>query len=409
MRAMPVPHRPRPRRALPVALALLLPTAGALVAPAVAYADDGPTVRLPVMRSQLTDEANCVDKAGPVATTLPWEQQSLDLARTWQFADGAGVTVAVVDTGVSTAAPALSGRVTAVGLAGTDCVGHGSFVATLVAAAPRKGIGFQGVAPRARVVGVRGTDKRGKATPDSVAEGIRSAVDAHAGVIEVSPALSTRSKTLDDAVAYAARHDALIVAGAVPDSSPTGSALHAGDTPPPPRDYWPAASPGVLSVLDLDVKGERAKDAYLPLRADLAAPGDGVIGNGPTGKGHFIGSGASLAAAYTAGAAALLRSASPDLDAQDVARRLMSTAYPADVPRLDPYAAVTTIGDTAAHPAAAADHQAPVSLPKDIQGAKATHRALITAAAGFGLVIAVAWAAAILPRGRARHWRPARR
>ena len=157
MRAMPEPHRPRPRRALPAVLALLLPTAAVLAAPAVAYADDGPTVRLPVMRSQLADGAACVGRAGPVATTLPWEQQSLGLARTWQFADGAGVTVAVVDTGVSTAAPALSGRVSAVGLAGTDCVGHGSFVAALVADGEQVVVARRGAAAVASAGGGAGT------------------------------------------------------------------------------------------------------------------------------------------------------------------------------------------------------------------------------------------------------------
>ena len=52
-----------------------------------------------------------------------------------RLADGGGVTVGVVDSGVGTAIPALGGRVTAVGDAGTDCVGHGSFAAGLIAAA----------------------------------------------------------------------------------------------------------------------------------------------------------------------------------------------------------------------------------------------------------------------------------
>lgn len=403
MRAMRVLRRPRPRRAFPVVLALLMPAVGV---PTAASADNNPTVQLPVMHSQLAADATCTDKSGSVAKMLPWEQQSLQLARTWQFAVGAGATVAVVDTGVSTAAPALSGRVKAIGDAGSDCVGHGSFVAGLIAAAPQEGVRFVGVAPRADIVAVRGTDQRGNATSDSVAQGIRSAVDAHADVIEVSPALSASSKKLEDAVAYAADHDALIVAAAVPDASPTGSGSASSSSPPPPRNYWPAALPGVLSVLDLDVDGKHAAD-YLPLHADLAAPGEGVIGNGPTGKGHFIGSGASLAAAYTAGAAALVRATFPKLDAQGVSRRLVSTAYPADVPRLDPYAAVTTVDDAAAPPTVGGD-SAPVSIQKDTEGALATQRALLIAGAGGGLVLVVVWAAVVLPRGRSRRWRPAR-
>lgn len=72
------------------------------------------------------------------------------------------MTVGVVDTGVSSSAPALKGRITAVGDAGTDCVGHGTFVAGLVGAAVADGVRFAGVAQQARILAVRGSDARGR-------------------------------------------------------------------------------------------------------------------------------------------------------------------------------------------------------------------------------------------------------
>ncbi|MEK8145866.1 S8 family serine peptidase [Streptomyces sp. M10(2022)] len=62
--------------------------------------------------------------------------------------------------------------------------------------------------------------------------------------------------------------------------------------------------------------------------ADLAAPGDAVVGIGPKGSGHYIGSGSSLAAANVAGAAALVRARYPKMTADEVSRQLTSAAYP---------------------------------------------------------------------------------
>ncbi|MEU8588757.1 S8 family serine peptidase [Streptomyces sp. NPDC048664] len=388
-------------RALGALMPLLLTSATAVGATAPAAFAAGGTVKLPVLRSQLADGAACAGASGSVASAVPWEQQSLGLSRLWGLGSGAGVTVAVVDTGVSAQAPALRGRVTAVGGAGTDCVGHGSFVAGLIAAAPVEGVRFAGVARGARVVGVRGTDERGAATAASVAEGIRAAVDAGARVVAVSPALTGSSAALDAAVRYAAGRDVLLVAAAVPDAPATDASASA----PPPRDYWPAAAPGVLSVLDVDVAGRRPRGAYVPRAADLAAPGDGVVGPGPKGAGHYIGSGASLAAGYVAGTAALVRATHPSLTAAEVGRRLTATAYPADVARVDPYAALTSVRGALPAVRSGGGGGGAVRLPSDEAGSKATHRAVLVALGGGGVVLLVAWAAVVAPRGRARGWR----
>ncbi|MFJ3667464.1 S8 family serine peptidase [Streptomyces sp. NPDC090106] len=390
----------RIRRALPVLFTLV--SFGVVPGAGVAVADASPgAVRLPVVPGRLADGAACTAGSSEVVTAAPWEQRSLQLTRVRSAGTGAGVTVAVVDTGVSAAAPALAGRVTVSGGAGADCVGHGTFVAGLVAAAPVAGVSFAGVAPGARILAVRGTDGRGAATAATVARGIRAAVDGGAGVVVVSPALTEDSAALRGAVGYAARHDTLIVAAAVPDGfgGSTGTA-------PPARDYWPAAFDGVLSVLDVDVDGVRPAGAFAPLRADLAAPGQGVLGIGPRGRGHLIGSGASLAAGYAAGAAALIRAARPELTAAQTADRLIATAYPADVPRLDPYAALTTVRAASPAPVPAAEAPAPVRPAHDGGAVRATHRALLLAGAGAGVLLLVVWAAVVVPRGRARGWRP---
>ncbi|WP_324787461.1 S8 family serine peptidase [Streptomyces sp. H51] len=395
-------RRPRLRRAV-LTLVTLLSASAVAAGPTTATAASaasGDPVRLPVMPSRLPADADCTGGSATVAEAVPWEQVNLQLSRTRQFGTGAGVTVAVVDTGVSIEAPALAGRVTAVDGAGDDCVGHGTFVAGLIAAAPVDGVGFSGAARQARVVAVRGTDKRGAATDGTVADGIRAGVDAGARVIVVSPALTRDSAALRRALAHAAARDALVVAAAAPDAPRAGASSAA-----PPADYWPAASDGVLSVVDVDVRGQRPQGAFTPRHADLAAPGDGVLGIGPRGRGHFIGSGPSLAAGYVAAAAALVRSAHPDLSAAETARRLVTTAYPADVPRLDPYGALTFVPGASPGPAPA-DRSRPVRLERDEAGARATRRALWPAGAAAGLILVTVWAAVLVPKGRARRWRP---
>ncbi|WP_232838881.1 S8 family serine peptidase [Streptomyces geranii] len=357
------------------------------------------------MPSRLDADDACTGASGERATAVPWEQQSLQLPRAWEFSGGAGVTVAVVDTGVSTEAPALKGRVTAVGDAGQDCVGHGSFVAGLIAAATTDGVRFAGVAQQARIVAVRGTDARGVATAGSVTAGIRAAVGAGAKVIEVSPALVRGSEELTAAVKDAVAKDAVVVAAAVPDPPARGGSSSSGEAPEP-LAYWPASQDGVLSVLDVDSSGGRPDNALVPREADLAAPGDGVVGPGPRGGGHYIGSGASFAAGFVAGAAALVRAAHPGLTAAEVAGRLVSTAYPDAVPRVDPYAAVTSVGPgvEGREVRAAAGEGAVVRLPGD-PGAGPTRRAVLVAVGGGAGLLVVVWVAVVVPRGRARGWR----
>ncbi|MEU6062770.1 S8 family serine peptidase [Streptomyces sp. NPDC047097] len=386
------------RRVLPAA-ALAAALTLAAVPPLTAAPASAAPVPLPVVRAQLPADEPCTGASGQTARTAPWPVRALQLSRAWRQSKGAGVTVAVVDTGVGAGAPALAGRVRTLASAGEDCVGHGTFAAGLIAGAPLPGVGAVGVAPEARVLAVRCTDERGTATPVSVATAIRAAATAGAKVIYVSRALPTGRTELTGAVAYARAKDALVVAPAAPDALPDDPR---GESPPPATWYWPASAPGALSVLDYGPDGSRPAKAPTAVGADLAAPGGSVVGPGPRGTGHYIGSGSSLAAAHVAGAAALVRSRHPELTATQVRDRLTATGYPASPPRLDPYAALTAVLDGAS---GSAPRPAPAHLPAPAPH-EPRHRALVVAAAGAGLLILVAAAAAIIPRGRTRHWRP---
>lgn len=236
-----------------------------------------------------------------------------------------------------------------------------------------------------------------------VTAAVRAATAAKADVIAVAVALPRKDAALTRAVAEARKAGAVVVAAATPDPPSRGS----GDEIPS-RTYWPAGEPGVLAVADMLPGGTRPDGALPTGTVDLAAPGAGVVSGGPRGKGHYLGGGTAVATAYAAGAVAAVRATHPDDPADAVTRRLTATAYPADIPQLDAYAAVTTVlGDSAA-PAAGAERAAePVAVRDTSATDRATGRATLFVLLGSAGVLSLLWAGFALSRARARGWRPA--
>ncbi|MGW2593688.1 S8 family serine peptidase [Streptomyces sp. NPDC001515] len=387
---------PRPAAAL-----LLAITLACLTGP-TASADDGDAAQvvLPDVPERLSARQACTSFTGRATSEAPWTRNALALDQVWALSRGRGVTVAVVGTGVSDAPAVLAGRVDALEGADEDCVGRGTFQAGLIAGAVRAGQGFAGVAPQARVLAVRGTGTRGEPDPARLAAGVRKAAEAGAKVITVTAPMDGADAAVRDALAAAARADALVIVPAAADSVPVGAS---GATPRPA----PSPPAGALAVLDTGPQGTRPDTAPGFTRADLTAPGDSLVGPGPVGDGKWTGSGSSMAAAVTAGTAALVRAYRPELTAAQVRSRLLRTAYPGDVPALDPYGAVAGVTASAA-PAAAAPPD-PVRLPAapDTEGARST--ALLITAGAVAVVLLVAFLGAVVPRGRSRRWRPGRR
>ncbi|MBZ9640893.1 S8 family serine peptidase [Streptomyces sp. PSKA30] len=376
-----------PRRSRLAATLVVTATVAPLLLPPAALAAEAATtsakpVKLPLMPVVLDERDACTAASPQMVRAEPRYQRTLALKQSWRFSRGKGVDVAVVDTGVDTGTARLDGRVTPVSGSG-DCVGHGSFLAGLVAAAPKAGTGFSGVAPEARILSVRGTDERGVATAATVAAGVRAAADAGAQVILVGPALARGSSELMGAVEHAIDQGALVVAAASPQ-------LGSLSEEQPARDYWPAAQRGVLAVLGTADDGSLPDGTAVPRNADLAAPGSGVIGVGPRGEGHFIGSGSALAAAFVAGAAALVRGTYPELSAVETAERLTRNAYPADVPRIDVYAALSSSGTRPAE--VVEPSPAPARMPSHEATEAAVRRGTLLAVAGAVTAGGVAWA-----------------
>jgi membrane-anchored mycosin MYCP len=284
--------------------------------------------------------------AAPAAE--PWAQQALRFASVWNRTRGGGVTVAVVDSGVD-ANPQFGDRVipgpdlvagTKPGIPpGADCVGHGTAVASIIAAAPVPGISFTGVAPAARILSVKisGTDT----FPTSAApQGIMDAVQFGAGVINLALATTDDVPALRNAVEYALRHNVVVVAAA-------GNDLEKGGTGP----FYPASYPGVLAVGAAAPGGALASfsDRHTPVA--VTAPGVNLTTAypGTFPEAYAPGqSGTSFASAFVAGVVALVRSAHPELNPAQVVARIEATARGPAGPGsghglVDPVRAVTAV------------------------------------------------------------------
>ncbi|MER6081001.1 type VII secretion-associated serine protease mycosin [Streptomyces sp. NPDC001833] len=257
----------------------------------------------------------------PLGAEWPLDAQHFDASRIWRLSQGAGVKVAVVDTGVNARHPDLAGRV----LPGTDVTqqaadgrvdlsadSHGTSVAGVIAGSGGTGKGMAGLAPRATVLPVR-VSAGNAADPLALARGIVYAADHGASVINISMVTTDPDPQIRDAVAYARRHDIVVVAAA-------GNNGRAGN----PVTY-PAGFPGVVAVSGTTRAGGFWASGESGSYVALAAPAVDIYSTRNSG-GYLTEDGTSYSAPYVSAAAALLRAAYPSENAGQIIARLIGTA-----------------------------------------------------------------------------------
>jgi membrane-anchored mycosin MYCP len=300
--------------------------------------------------------------AAPAAHADEWRDKQYWLAesgitKAWEVSKGAGVKVAVIDSGVDAKHPDLKGVV----VGGYDASGsgqpdgqkvvgskteHGTLVATMLAgrghqpadatASPSPGPaalppdGIVGVAPEAQILSVStwlgSTNPSGKSDQDQIPEAVRWAVDNGAKVINISLGSTTPQwpQSWDAAFLYAEQKDVVIVAAA---GNRVGGNVQVGA---------PATIPGVLTVAGLDRKGAASVDASSQgISIGVAAPAENLLGGIPGGS-YAEWAGTSGSTPIVAGVAALIRSKWPDMTAKQVINRIVATAKDAGAPGKDP-------------------------------------------------------------------------
>ena len=253
--------------------------------------------------------------------------RALGVPEAWKITQGAGVTVAVVDSGVDPDQADLRGSVT-VGpnmLADIDGrrppVGrHGTGMASLIAGhghGPGGRDGVIGVAPRARILSLRviaepgdpsyALYRSGRAS-DSVARGIRYAADHGADVINLSIGNDRPDPQEREAIAHAIAKGAVVVAAVGNDGDRRDQLDENGFAP----YSYPASYPGVIGVAATGRGNTRAPFSNRNHSVVVSAPGVGIPVAGP-GSAYYLTEGTSDASALVAGIAALIRSRHPGL------------------------------------------------------------------------------------------------
>lgn len=287
-----------------------------------------------------------------------WWLAKLHVTQAWQTTRGAGVTVALLDTGVGPGQSDLSGSV----ITGQDFTSsgerpgsqffgiHGTAMASLIVGhghGAGNGAGIMGVAPDARILSIRvtldGTDPLmfdsaiTSARPGAIAAAIRYAVSTGAQVIDLpldpgqtpsdliaptpaptpNPSPSPAATPPSDgtpaeraAVAYALSKGVVLVA-------PGGDNGNGTDAP-----NFPAAYPGVISVGAFDSNMIKAPFSSHQPYVTLTAAGDGMIAEVPPNNYAPVSS-TSAASAVVTGIVALIKSRFPELTPAQVTRALI--------------------------------------------------------------------------------------
>ncbi|WP_399125887.1 type VII secretion-associated serine protease mycosin [Streptomyces sp. ITFR-6] len=322
------------------AVVLLLTIAAGAALPGLAAADESD----PQSGSEASGE--CTFPMKKQIQGRPWALQRLVFDQLWQDTKGKGVRVAVIDTGVDDTNPQLKSAVDRAAGAdllpvpkdgsqdpdaskgkgkgkpsggdGTnDVVGHGTKVAGIIAARPRSGTGFVGLAPEATIIPIRQNDDKGTGTATTMAAAIRHAIAQHARVINISQDTAKPLRADSDlalAVTEALNKDIVVVASA-------GNDGLAGAV----KVTYPAAYKGVLAVAASDRNDERAPFSQTGDFVGVAAPGVDMVSTVPKG-GQCVDNGTSFSAPYVAGVAALLRAKHPGWKQNQVVAQIEQTA-----------------------------------------------------------------------------------
>lgn len=332
----------------------MLPVADAVAArvPEHAIASVARVASVVADRPMRLESSSFAQGSAPV-TAYPYE---VGATSTWASGNtGAGVSVALVDTGVADvedlgerviARADLSGEDT-----GLDGYGHGTFLAGLIAGnGSASGGRYVGVAPSANLVSIKVASADGSTNLSKVLAGVQlarssaSLFNTRVLVLAVSsespmpPDLDPLSRALRRVWASGI----VVVVPAGNDGPAEGTIASPGEDPVL-LTIGSVDDQGTAGLLDDTVSewSSRGETRWGDPKPDVAAPGEHLIGLRSPGStvdrlypgsavesAYFRGSGTSMAAAVAGGAAALLLAARPTLSADRAKAILMGTANP---------------------------------------------------------------------------------
>jgi len=263
-----------------------------------------------------------------------WGLHTINASAAWDTSTGAGIVVAVVDTGIDYNHPDISANVVPgwdfVGASvgnpqqGNDPIdhfGHGTHVAGTIAAVGNNGIGVIGVAWRAKIMPVKGLDDSGSGSDSTMAPAIEYAANNGADVINASWGGAGTSQTIADAVDYAYNMGLVFVTSAGNDNDNADN-------------YYPANLWDVITVAASDPTDALASFSNWGDKIDVAAPGVDILSlraagtsmGTPLNDDYTRADGTSMAAPHVSGLAALILAAHPEYSNEEVRQAIRISA-----------------------------------------------------------------------------------
>lgn len=318
---------------------------------------------------------------GDLFTAGQWNMRKVHAVEAWAQATGSGIKIAVLDSGLDLTHPdfACAGKVLVV--PNSDKVdndstpedenGHGTHTAGIAGACSNNGVGVIGIAKDATIMPIRVLDENGSGTADQLVDGIYTAVDNGAHVINMSIGFSLAGAPatggslgffgfwpdIDAAIKYAIDNGVVVVASAGNDTSPicgypaiAYNVICVEATDPMDLPSWYSAKAvkdddDQLTGPGISAPGGRGALVFCDFSSSeiistYDRDADAAEGNCDTLAGYASIQGTSMAAPLVAGAAALvyeeLGAARTYTKGGTVSQTLMDTAVDLGSPSWDP-------------------------------------------------------------------------
>ena len=248
-------------------------------------------------------------------SALQWDMKMIGMEEGWRYGlTGKGVTVGIVDSGLSNATMDIDrGRILEgvnlspikinIGSPVMDTVGHGTFIAGIIGATKDNNIGIAGMAPGVTFAPIKCFSSL-FSTPDAEINGIYAAVDDyHCKVINLSSGMTDHNKKLQAAVDYAVSQGVIVISTVGNEGDATLN--------------YPGAYVNVIAVGSVNKNMQVSDFSNKNDSVFVVAPGEDVYSLGTMPFSVSKSSGTSFSAPFVSGLAALLCEKYPQMNQSD--------------------------------------------------------------------------------------------
>ena len=276
-----------------------------------------------------------------------WHLSKVGASTAWDVSQGAGVVIAILDSGVDGSHPDLAAQM----VPGynfydnntntADVNGHGTAVAGVAAATTNNATGVAGIAGQAKIMPVRIADANAWAYYSTIAQGLTWAADNGARVANCSYSGVAGSSSIQSAAQYMKSKGGLVFVAA------GNNGIDENITP----------TTTMIPVSATDSNDVRTSWSSYGSFVAMSAPGI----TWTTSRGGFYDQwqGTSFSSPLTAGVAALMMAAKPSLDGSQIEQMMYSTATDLGAAGRDPYYGYGRVNAAAAVQAVVASAPAP--------------------------------------------------